>query len=87
VLVFSYEHIYTSVFNFWTPFRKTVPVGRLDVLQVDSMYSVLDENNQLLHWAKCGVRVEMYKCTDIDDFEITESNAETFRRNYLGIVD
>lgn len=59
----------------------------VDEAKVDAMLSVLDDDNQLLPWAKGGVSVQMWRLTDIEDFKIDESNAETFRKNYLGIKD
>jgi hypothetical protein len=53
--------------------------------QVDAMDSVLDDNNQLEPWAQGGVNVEMWRCTDIEDFVITPENTKTFRTNYLGL--
>lgn len=53
--------------------------------QVEAMSSVLDENKQLMDFAAGGIDVQMYRMVDIEDFKITQENAETFRRNYLNL--
>lgn len=59
----------------------------IDEAQVEAMYSVLDENEQLLPWAQGGVTVEMFDMVDIDDWRITPENHKTYRTNYLGLKE
>jgi hypothetical protein len=54
--------------------------------QVDAMFSVMDDDNQLLPWTEGGVNVQMWECVDTDDWEITKERAKKFRTNYLGLI-